>query len=128
MEQRALLASALVLGCVTAAGAGGFLAVRQMAPTAAEPVERVASGPEAITADPAEGTVADILPPNAHPRFRPPPGGSIVGRAGGTGRAKAGGGASDDACAGSRAGQTGDGRAAGRQRRRSAPDPPDAVD
>lgn len=66
MEQRAVLVSALVLGCVTAAGAGGFLAVRQMASTAAEPVEQVASGPESATADPAEGTVAEILP-NANP-------------------------------------------------------------
>ena len=45
MEQRVLLASALVLGCVTAAGAGGFLAVRQMAPNAAEPADQVVSGP-----------------------------------------------------------------------------------
>ena len=35
MDQRALLASALVLGCLAAAGAGGYLAVRQMTPVAA---------------------------------------------------------------------------------------------
>ncbi len=73
MEQRALLASAIVLGCVTAAGAGGFIAVRQMAPTAAEPAAQVASAPEAVTADPAEGTVAEILPPSANPASALPP-------------------------------------------------------
>jgi type IV secretory pathway VirB10-like protein len=55
MEQRALIAS-LVLGCVTAAGAGGYMAVRQMAPAqAAAPVMPVTPAP-----DPTEGTVADL--------------------------------------------------------------------
>jgi hypothetical protein len=62
MQQRVLLASALVLGCVTAAGVGGFLAVRQMAPTTPDASTPVASQPIASTADPAEGTVADVLP------------------------------------------------------------------
>ena len=63
MEQRALLVSALVLGCVTAAGAGGYLAVRQMAtPVATETSGLVAAGPEATAAAPAEGTVAEFSP------------------------------------------------------------------
>ncbi|BCS35843.1 hypothetical protein TBR22_A50770 [Luteitalea sp. TBR-22] len=55
MEQRALIAS-LVLGCVTAAGAGGYLAVRQVAPapTASPAVDT------APAADPTEGTIADL--------------------------------------------------------------------
>jgi hypothetical protein len=66
MEQRALLASALVLGCVTAAGAGGYLAVRQVAtPAPAEPAGQVAAGPEAAAPDPTEGTVAEIAAPVA---------------------------------------------------------------
>lgn len=63
MEQRALLASALVLGCVTAAGAGGYLAVRQMAtPVAPERSGQAAAGPEVTAPDPAEGTIAEITP------------------------------------------------------------------
>lgn len=63
MEQRALIASALVLGCVTAAGAGGYLAVRQLAtPASAESASQVAPGSEtpAPALAPAEGTVAEI--------------------------------------------------------------------
>ena len=61
MEQRALLASALVLGCVTAAGAGGFIAMRQNGP-AASTVSETSSDTGAVAA---EGTVADIEAPTA---------------------------------------------------------------
>lgn len=54
MEQRALIAS-LVLGCVTAAGAGGYLAVRQMAPAPEATIATTTPAP-----DPTEGTVADL--------------------------------------------------------------------
>lgn len=60
MEQRTLLASALVVGCVAAAGAGGFLAVSQMAPNTPEPAAVVATEPEAAAANASEGTVAEI--------------------------------------------------------------------
>ncbi len=63
MEQRVLLASALVLGCLTAAGAGGYIAARQMAAPAAEvPAGQVAAALETRTPDPTQGTVADIVP------------------------------------------------------------------
>ena len=58
MEQRALLASALVLGCVTVAGAGGYIATRQPTSPAAD-----AAVPAPVVDDDAaavEGTVADI--------------------------------------------------------------------
>jgi hypothetical protein len=62
MEQRALLASALVLGCVTAAGAGGYMASRQNGPASADNTSQAAA--EGI-ATPAEGTVAEIDTPSA---------------------------------------------------------------
>lgn len=61
MEQRPLLAIALVAGCVTAAGAGGYLALRQ---DAAPPTTVASSHPEAAATSPAvEGTEGEILPP-----------------------------------------------------------------
>lgn len=82
MEQRALLASALVLGCVTAAGAGGYLAVRQMAaPDAPRTTE--ASGPatpSSAPVDPLEGTVAEIDAP-ATPSVAPAPAPAPAARA-----------------------------------------------
>jgi hypothetical protein len=72
MEQRALLASALVLGCVTAAGAGGFYAVRGMAPSGApEPVDQVSEASGTAVADPAEGTVAEVVMPEVAPTPAP---------------------------------------------------------
>ena len=56
MEQRALLASALVLGCVTAAGAGGYLAMRQNEPAADTASQAAPEGAQ----PPVEGTVAEI--------------------------------------------------------------------
>ncbi len=62
MDQRALLAVALVAGSVTAAGAGGYLAVRQMAQpapvTSPQAVDQVALD----TTPQVEGTEAEILP------------------------------------------------------------------
>ena len=62
MEQRVLLASALVLGCVTAASAGGFLAMRQ---ADAPPPSRQPARPRLQMAAPSwsEATVADIALP-----------------------------------------------------------------
>ena len=62
MEQRALLASALVLGCVTAASAGGYLAMRQADAPAAVDAASQAVATDGGTAL-AEGTVADIAVP-----------------------------------------------------------------
>lgn len=77
MEQRALLASALVLGCVTAAGAGGFLAVRGTAtPSTPETAQQVVEGAEPAAADPTEGTVADVVTTDVAPT--PAPSGSSV--------------------------------------------------
>ena len=126
MEQRALLASALVLGCVTAAGAGGFLAVSQMAPAAAEPVERVASGPEAIDCGPGGGDRGRRSPA---PERRPGP---IAPSRGASGRSRwryqprqgpRRRAPTTPAPAPVHA-RPATARAAGRRRRRSAPDPP----
>ncbi|MGV3515574.1 TrbI/VirB10 family protein [Luteitalea sp.] len=74
MEQRALIASALVLGCVTAAGAGGYVAVRQLASSSPAPVteaEMTTTATDATgTADPLAGTIAEIDPAPA-PRPEP---------------------------------------------------------
>ena len=74
MEQRALIASALVLGCVTAAGAGGYVAVRQLASSSPAPVteaEMATTATDATgTVDPLAGTIAEIDPAPA-PRPEP---------------------------------------------------------
>lgn len=62
MEQRALLASALVLGCVTVAAAGGCRAVDQTASSESPAAAAQAGTPVAEVVDPVEGTVADIAP------------------------------------------------------------------
>jgi hypothetical protein len=59
MEQRALLAVGLVAGCVTAAGAGGYLAVRQMS-TPATPATTQVVADTAVSPAPVGGTEADL--------------------------------------------------------------------
>ncbi len=61
MEQRALLAVALVAGCVTAAGAGGYLAVRQLASHPA-PTPAAESTPVPDAAAAVDGTEAELAP------------------------------------------------------------------
>jgi type IV secretory pathway VirB10-like protein len=61
MEQRALLAVGLVAGCVTAAGAGGYLAVRQMS-TPATPATTQVVADTAVSPAPVSGTEADLTP------------------------------------------------------------------
>lgn len=64
MEQRALFTSVLVLGCVTAAGAGSFLAMRQTPVVPA--AELTATQADSSLGDPVEdGTVADIEVPSS---------------------------------------------------------------
>jgi hypothetical protein len=62
MEQRVVLASALVLGCVTAAGAGGFLATRHLATPPAAESTTTAAPPVREGAEVVDATVADIEP------------------------------------------------------------------
>ena len=61
MEQRALLAVGLVAGCVTAAGAGGYLAVRQITTPQTPAAYEQAAEPAVRTATPG-GTVAELTP------------------------------------------------------------------
>ncbi len=70
MEHRALVAVALVAGSVAAAGAGGYLAVRQMAGPAngASAAEVLAVSTEAPNVS---GTEAEILPPSLDPSTDP---------------------------------------------------------
>jgi hypothetical protein len=70
MEQRVVLASALVLGCVTAAGAGGFLAARHLASPPAAESTTTAAPPVREGAEVVDATVADIEPA---PSASPPP-------------------------------------------------------
>ena len=61
MEQRALLAVGLVAGCVTAAGAGGYLAVRQIT-TPQTPAATQLAAESAVRPATPGGTVAELTP------------------------------------------------------------------
>ena len=73
MEQRALLAAGLVAGCVTAAGAGGYMAVSHVAPSTDPTVSAAAAETQVVDTTAAAGTEADLTPVVTTPPVEPQP-------------------------------------------------------